>query len=88
MSTPWSWDVWGMDMFTTGWVVWILFFAVWETWALIVGTNQELTEHLRPVFLSSPPTWFLAFGLWLWLGFHFLVEAGHPIRVLPRIVGE
>lgn len=83
MSTSWSWGVWELDAFTIGWIAWILFFVIWETITLIDGSNQELTEHLRPVFLSTPPTWFLAFGLWLWLGWHFLIEVGNPIRTIP-----
>lgn len=88
MSAPWTWEVWGLDMFTIGWIAWMLFFFIWEIWALIVGSNQELTEHLRPIFLSQSLAWFLAFGLWLWIGFHFLVEAGHPIRTIPPSLGE
>lgn len=82
MSPPWTWQVWGLDWWTVGWIVWIVFFFVWETWALLAGNNQELTEHLRPVFLSSSLTWFIVLGVWLWLGWHFLLEAGNPIKVL------
>jgi len=67
-----NWSAWSLDWATWGWIVWIGFFGVWETVALMVGHNQELTEHLRPVFLFAPPTWFMAVGLWLWLGVHLL----------------
>lgn len=65
-------------MWTLGWIIWLAAFFVWETLSLLDNRNQELTEHLRPVFLSQPITWFLALGLWLWIGYHFLLEAGTP----------
>lgn len=74
----WSWGSWDFDLFTIGWALWLLFFIGWETAALIQGTKEELTAHLRPIFLSQPLTWFLALGLWMWLGYHFLLEAGTP----------
>ena len=67
-----DWSAWRLDLFTWGWIVWILFFFVWESAALYARTGQELTEHLRPVFASQPVVWFLAVGLWLWLGVHLL----------------
>ena len=70
-----NWSTWGLDWATWGWIFWILFFVVWETLTLMVGTNQELTEHLRPVFLFAPVTWFMAVGAWLWLGIHLLWPA-------------
>jgi hypothetical protein len=70
-----GWNVWAIDGWTLGWITWILFFILWETLALRAGTGQELTQHLRPVFLSIPIAWWLAFGLWLWVGIHFLAPA-------------
>jgi hypothetical protein len=57
------------------WLVWIVYFFVLETVTLLAGTNQELTEHLRPVFLSAPLTWFIGVGVWLWLGVHFFAPS-------------
>lgn len=70
-----DWSVWQLDVWTKGWLAWILFFIVWETLSLRAGTGQELTQHLRPIFLSVPVVWWLAFGLWLWVGVHFLAPA-------------
>jgi hypothetical protein len=70
-----NWSVWELDGWTTGWLVWILFFVVWETLSLRAGTGQELTQHLRPVFLSAPVVWWVFFGLWLWIGVHLLAPA-------------
>lgn len=72
MSRIWSWDVWSLDHETWGWIIFLLYFAAWETYTGVIGTGNMLTDHLRPVFLSAPPTYFLAVGLWLWLGVHFL----------------
>lgn len=70
-----NWSVWQLDVWTTGWLVWLAFFIVWETLTLRAGTGQELTQHLRPLFLSVPVVWWLFFGLWLWVGVHFLAPA-------------
>ena len=67
-----AWSAWRLDHLTVGWIVWIVFFVVWETYALVRHPGEELTAHLRPLFLEHPLTWFLALGLWLWLGVHFL----------------
>jgi hypothetical protein len=69
------WSAWHFDHLTWGWIVWIAFFAVWETYSLVLHPGQELTAHLRPLFLEHPLTWWLALGTWLWLGFHFLAPA-------------
>ena len=50
----------------------MLWFAVLETASLLWWRGEELTAHLRPLFLEHPLTWFVALGLWLWLGAHFL----------------
>ena len=73
-----SWSAWRLDTFTWGWIAWLLFFLVWETLGIINSSEHTLTEHLRPLFISQSLTWFLASGLWLWLGYHFLLEEGHP----------
>lgn len=72
-----SWGAWDLDHLTWGWIAWIAFFFVWEFYALFVHPGEELTHHLRPLFVSMPLTWYLALGLWLWLGFHFLLEPFH-----------
>lgn len=69
-----SWAAWKWDHLTLGWVVWLAFFALWETYALTFHKGDELTAHLRPVFQSVDLAWFIAAGLWLWLGKHFLVD--------------
>lgn len=68
----WSWEAWRLDGWTWAWILWLAWFAAIETAALATGSRNELTEHLRPLFLSQPVTWFLAFGLWLWIGVHLL----------------
>jgi hypothetical protein len=67
-----TWAAWAIDHQTVGWIVWLLFFVVWEAYTLIVHPGQELTAHVRPLFLEHPTTWFIALGLWLWTGAHFL----------------
>lgn len=81
-----SWESWAWDIPTLGWAAWALFFAVWETYTGINHEGQMLTDHLRPVFLNSPPVWFLAFGLWAWLGVHLLAPTLETW--LARAVGE
>lgn len=74
MKSLWTWASWKLDWITWGWIAWIAFFAVWETIALVANPNTDpLTAHLRPVFNNQQITWFLAFGLWLWMGAHFLL---------------
>lgn len=70
-----SWSAWHLDPPTWAWIVWIAWFFLVETWALITPAPLDtLTAHLRPLFVSHPLTWYLALGLWLWIGQHFLVE--------------
>jgi hypothetical protein len=59
---------------TIGWVVWGVYFAVWETWTSLVEMEM-LTDHLRPVFHAMPVIWFLGLGLWVWMGIHFLAPS-------------
>lgn len=80
------WSAWRLDFFTWAWIVWIAAFVVLETWTLLQGRGQELTAHLRPLFLEHPLTWWLAFGLWVWLGFHFLAPAWES-RLLDMLRG-
>lgn len=51
------------------------FFFIWEALSRIYGGQEMLTDHLRPIFHAAPVTWYLAFGLWLWVGPHFLFPA-------------
>lgn len=69
-----DWAAWKMDGWTISWAVWIVFFFVLETWTLVNHSHNELTAHLRPVIQSAPPIYFIGFGLWLWMGTHFLVQ--------------
>ncbi len=64
-----DWAAWRLDWQTWGWIAFIAYFFVWET---ITQGGQQLTNHLRPVFLSVPFIWFVALGVWLWLGIHLL----------------
>ena len=68
------WRAWTLDGFTWTWIVWIAVFIVVETWAILAGSQHTLTFHLRPIMVAHPLAWFLAAGMWLWLGYHFLVE--------------
>lgn len=63
---------WDFDWQTWGWVGFILYFAVWEAVTAWAGPDEMLTDHLRDVFHSAPITWYVAFGIWLWMGPHFL----------------
>ena len=74
-----TWNAWALDTFTIGWIIWLAFFVIWESAGIVVGVENTLTYHLRPLFVAHPLTWFLTVGLWAWLGFHFLIEAGNPI---------
>jgi len=64
------WGAW--HWLTVAWLVWIAAFVALETYALIVHPGYELTAHIRPVFVAHPLLWWLAAGLWVWLGWHFL----------------
>lgn len=82
MTNPfryWNWETWDWDIWTIGWVIWMAFFPVWETITSLVndGTSsgEMLTDHLRPALISAPVLWFVALGVWLWLGIHLLVPA-------------
>lgn len=70
-----GWGVWGPDPWTWVWSLWILYFFVAESVAVVAGYYPgTLTAHLRPVLAAHPLAWFLTLGIWLWIGFHFLVE--------------
>lgn len=66
---------WALDWQTIGWIVFIVFFIVWEAVTGYAGPNQQLTHHLREVFDIAPVTWWIATGLWLWMGPHFLAPS-------------
>lgn len=70
-----NWSAWRLDHLTWGWILWVLFFVVWETYALKWHPGEELTAHLRPLFLSAPVIWWFTLGLWLWVGIHLLAPA-------------
>lgn len=70
-----DWTSWGWDHTTAGWLVWIVYFAVWETYTGLYHNGEMLTDHLRPLFLTVPVVWWLSFGLWLWVGVHLLFPA-------------
>lgn len=79
-----AWRAWDLDWLTWSWIGWLVAFVVLETVALVQGKGEELTAHVRPVFLEQPLTWWLGLGAWLWLGFHFLWPAAE--RGLQRMV--
>ncbi len=69
-----TWSAWQLDHITWGWIAWMIFFFGWETYSLVFHKGNELTAHLRPVFQTYDLIYFLAVGLWLWIGWHFLVD--------------
>jgi len=67
------WRAWQLDVGTWAVIVWLGWFTVWEAWALARGSYLDtFTAHLRPVFLTAPVTWWIALGLWGWIGVHML----------------
>lgn len=82
-----TWSVWRPDWVTLGWIVWLVFFFVWETITILRGQQEALTHHLRPLFLEHPLTWWLGLGVWLWLGVHFLAPA-LEVALLEMVRGD
>lgn len=64
---------WDLDLSTVLWLLWMAWFFVQEAVELVFK-HEPLTAHLRPVFQADPFTWFIGVGIWLWLGYHFLVQ--------------
>lgn len=62
-------------VYTTGWVVWVLGFAVLETLALLdTDYGDTLTEHVRPlVHQNAVLGWLMIVGL-AWLAIHIVVQ--------------
>ena len=73
-----SFESWRLDHWTWGWIIWILFFAVWEWYCLATRPGvAELTAHLRPLFQAGgglSPVYYIGLGVWVWLGIHFFVD--------------
>lgn len=69
------WKSWDWDYTTVGWIIFIIYFVAWEAYTGIRYEGEMLTDHLRPIFHAAPITWWLTFGLWLWLGVHFLAPS-------------
>lgn len=69
------WAPWDWDYTTIGWAIFMVYFIVWEAYTGFQHEREMLTDHLRPIFHMAPITWWLAFGLWLWLGVHFLAPS-------------
>lgn len=78
-----SWSTWDFDWYTVFVLLWFLQFAVIE----FIGrnNNEMVTDHLRPIFHAAPITWWIALGVWLWLGPHMLFPALED--VIRRTVG-
>lgn len=73
-------SAWRLDPVTVQWLLWMAWFVVLEAYAVVTApTEHPLTAHLRPLFQADPLVWFTILGVWLWLGFHFLVQ-GTPWR--------
>ncbi len=79
-----SWAAWEWDSVTAGWALWVLWFVLLESYSLKFERGQELTAHLRPLFLSFPVLWWAFFGLWLWIGVHLLAPA-LELALLDRV---
>lgn len=69
-----DWSAWRLDGWTIAWLAWIVAFFALETVTLVTRSHNELTAHLRPLMQADPLTGFLALGIWLWLGYHFLLQ--------------
>lgn len=68
-----AWHAWRLDPPTALWIGWIGYFAILEGWAVVSDRPvHTLTFHLRPLFIEHPLSWWLALGLWGWLGVHML----------------
>jgi hypothetical protein len=75
-----DWAVWQVD----GPTIWV-YLIVAQVFAIEYLTSavspidswrgQMITDHLRPLFGAAPIVWYLALGLWLWLGPHLLAPA-------------
>lgn len=78
MTATWrQWVAWHWDWPTFLWLAWMAALLALEWLTSNVSPIESwrgnmLTEHLRPLFLSAPIVWWLAFGLWLWVGVHLL----------------
>jgi hypothetical protein len=84
MSRYFDWSAWQMDWMTIWIAFWMVQFAVIE--ALGARSDNMVTDHLRPIFHSAPLSWWLALGVWLWLGPHMLWPAAE--EALRRTVGQ
>jgi hypothetical protein len=67
-----------VDKFAIAWIVWIGWFAVWETWAIIDGANGRpggtLSEHVRELVQGRSLLAFLLVAFCLWLAWHIVFE--------------
>lgn len=90
MSRFFSGSVWDWDIPTLLNLLLVIGFLVLEfltsQYSPILSWRGEMvTDHWRPVFHAAPVTWWIALGLWLWLGPHFLWPAAE--EALRRTVG-
>lgn len=70
------WRAWAIDAHTIAWIGMLTWFAVWEGIALSHHEYLDtFTAHLRPIFISWPITWWMAIGLYVWMGVHLLVPS-------------
>ena len=73
---PWDWD-----RFTWAWLLWIVWFFVWEVYALTYRrghpgeAGETLSEHIWFLRNSGGSfAFFLVTALVLWLVYHFVIE--------------
>lgn len=84
MSRYFDWSSWELDWLTVWILVWMIQFALIEWFG--ARNHNMVTDHLRPIFHAAPITWWVALGVWLWLGPHMLWPAAE--EALRRTVGS
>jgi hypothetical protein len=69
---PWDWD-----KFTWAWVFWLVWFFVWETWALVdrKAGGETFSEHVWALRNGGGSfAWFMVAAIAIWLAYHFIIE--------------
>lgn len=67
-----------MTKFTWLWIIWALYFAVVETWAIIERSPfSTLSDHIQwLVKKGGSLTAFIVAGICVWFIWHFIFEEG------------
>lgn len=75
-GNPWAWD-----KFTWAWIVLVVWFFVWEIWALIErrqdpdSVGNTLSEHIWFFRnMGGSFAFFLTASMVIWLAYHFIFE--------------